>query len=397
MSGVVVTCHLKRYPVKIRLAVDTSADFDNPTYHTATVTNGIARFDVTGLSADTAYYCAPEINTIIRTDLVGQFRTAPASPASFTAAFAGDNQMNSQHAVWDAIRAKSPLFFFHLGDFGYADNALASQTPYRLAYQCNLASPEIAQLFREIPTYYMWDDHDYGPNDGDGSSTGRDAACQTYRERVPHPTLAVDAVNTDPIYFSFEIGRVVFIVTDQRSMADPKGDADDAAKTMLGATQKTWFKDILSDVANEGKLFVWICSRVFGGVATAGADHWGGFTTERTELADYIQANCSGRVIVISADMHSLAIDDGTNHDFVTAGSEPIPVFQCSPLDQDQFPGTEDYGGATYSEGKVSTNGNFGVMQITDPGGSTIQVEWKGYDSAGLETLSYSFTRSLGA
>ena len=37
-----------------------------------------------------------------------------------------------------------------------------------------------------ICTDYMWDDHDYGPNDSDRFSPARDAALSSYRDVVPH-------------------------------------------------------------------------------------------------------------------------------------------------------------------------------------------------------------------
>jgi hypothetical protein len=95
-------------------------------------------------------------------------------------------------------------------------------------------------------------------------------------------------------------------------------------------------------------------------------------------------------VVVIHADAHALAIDDGTNH---TYGGNAFPTFLVATLDQ-----TVDstiYGSATYSEGWFNTNGTFGTMAITDSGGATIGVEWTGYDSTGAVLVSYSFSVSV--
>lgn len=393
MSGVVVTARLTRDSNAVRLAVDTDPEFPSPTYSSSEESsNRAVRLEVTGLTANTDYYCAVEVDGQLLTEKVGRFRTLPSGPSSFKAVFAGDASTGSNATVFDTIRAQNPLFFFHLGDLHYENINTNSLAAYLAAYDAVMASERQAQLYREVPTFYMWDDHDYGPNDSHGSSPGRDAACEAFRLRVPHPALE-ETGTTDPVYYSFEVGRVMFIVTDQRSMASNKTATDNSSKTMLGTTQKTWFKGLLSDPANDGKLFVWICSRVFGGVPTAGADHWGGFTTERTELCDHIQSECPGRLCVISADMHSLAIDDGSNHDFVTSGSEPIPTFQCAPLDRTS---AQFHGGATYSEGQWTNNGQFGVMEITDTGGSSITIDWTGYGSAGNVLGSYQFNATLG-
>lgn len=386
MSKVNVSAIFNRNPASVRLAVDTSEDFSSPVFSTSvTPENKTAKFHVDSLSAGTAYYCAVEVNGNINKTIIGQFTTPQSGAQSFKCAFAGDASTGSNHPVFDQVRSQAPSFFLHLGDAHYENISTDDPGLFRAAYDSVFGASRQSQLYREVPTIYVFDDHDYGPNDSDASSASRPAALQVYRERVPHFDL-VETADGDPIYHAFEIGRVMFIVTDQRSMADDWTDTDDASKTMLGAAQKQWFKDLLSDVANDEKLFVWVCPRVFGGVDLSDSDHWGHFSTERTELCDHIQANASGRVIVLSADMHSLAIDDGTNHDFVTSGSEPIPTFQAAPLDRES---AQTHGGATYSEGQFTNNGQFGLMEVTDTGGSTITVDWTGYDSEGTMLVTH--------
>ena len=394
MSGITVVAKLSLYAPAVRLAVDTDDTFASPVYSGSVATEAqMARLSVSGLSADTEYFCAVEINGTLDTATIGKFKTLPSGPASFKCAFAGDAVLGSESVVFDQIRTQAPLFFIHMGDLHYENIATADQSLFLAAYDGVLASAKQGQLYREVPTLYIWDDHDYGPGDGYSASPGRDDACQAYRARVPHPTL-VESGETDAVYFAYEVGRVMFIVTDQRSMASNKADTDDSSKTILGATQKTWFKGLLSDVANDGKLLVWVCSRLWGGVAEVGADHWGGFTTERTEIANHVKDNCAGRFIVLSADMHSLAVDDGTNHDFATGGGAPMPTFQAAPLDQT---GAETYGGATYSEGgRFTNNGQFGVMEITDTSGADITVTWKGYKSDGTLLVTHAFDVTLG-
>lgn len=393
MSGITVVAKLAR-GVSARLAVDTSPEFLDPVFSDPYPVSKIARLTVDGLAPGTDYYCAVEAGGHLITEKAGRFTTLPdAGPASFTCAFAGDASTGSNHQVFDQIRAANPLFFIHLGDAHYEDIGLNDVAAFEAAYDAILAAPRQAELYRSVPTLYMWDDHDYGPDNSHAGSVGRDAACQAYRLRVPHPEL-VEGGATDAVYFTYQVGRVMFIVTDQRSMASPASAADNASKSVLGGAQKAWFKGLLSDPSNAGKLFVWICSRVWGGVQTNGADHWGGFTTERTELADHVKAHCPGRFCVLSADMHSLAIDDGSNHDFATGGGAPIPTFQAAPLDRGQG---QTYGGGTYSQGgRHLNNGQFGTMEVTDTGTDEITVTWAGFDSTGSQLVQYAFDAELG-
>lgn len=387
-DGVTVVARMARSSTRVRLAV-TGPGGTVRSPEVATVGN-YARIPITGLSANTEYTYGVELGRRAAQGLAGRFRTAPAGAGDYLIALAGDASELSNHVVFDAIRAKDPLLFVHLGDMHYNNLDTNNVANYRAVYDEVFAQSRQARLYREVPTAYRWDDHDFGVNNSDTNSVSKVAACAGYRERVPHYPLG-DVTVTAPIYQSFTLGRVVYVMTDERCAATPNASTDNASKSMLGTTQKTWWKGIIS--SNPGKVIVWCASRAFGGVATAGADHWGGFTTERKELADHIKANAHGRVLVFSADAHALAIDAGSNHDFATGGGEPLPTFQAAPLDR--TPDSVIYGAATYSKGWFNSNGQFGTMAITDSGGASVGVLWKGYDSSGSQLVQHSFSVNL--
>jgi alkaline phosphatase D len=347
----------------------------------------MVKFALTGLTAGTTYTYQVQRDGKLGGP-IGRFKTHPAASgaaASFTVAFAGDAQSGSIHHSFETVRSIDPLMFLHLGDLHYDNNATNSAALFHTSFDTVLRSQPQARLYREVATAYVWDDHDYGINNADGTSATKPAAASAYRSRVPHYSLP----HATAIYQTFDIGRVRFIVTDQRSEASPKANTDNSSKSMLGATQKTWFKALLS--ASTGYAIVWICPRGFGGVgAVAGADWWQGFTTERTEIADHIKANCHGRVIVLCADLHGLGIDDGTHYDFATGGGEPLPTFQAAALDQ---PGAST--GFTYSQGEFTGTGQYGTMAVVDGGGSSIGVTWKGWDSNGVQLATLAFTVNL--
>lgn len=336
---------------------------------------------ISGLAADTAFTYVVESTIDGTSSPEGRFRTLPTAAgtaADFTIAFSGDADSGSNHVAFDAVRASDPLFFIHMGDIAYPDITTNNQTLFHAMYDGVFRSSRQARLYREVPTVYVWDDHDYGANNSNGSSASKPAAATVYRARVPHYPLE----ESTGVYHSFDVGRVRFIVTDQRFDADPNSDTDDASKTMLGATQKAWFFDLLEN--SPGKLIVWVCPRHFASATAAGSDSWGGFSTERAEIGTHVATHCPGRVIVLSADVHVLGIDDGSNRTF---GGNAFPTFQAAPLDQgSSFPGD------TFSEGGFGGNGQWGTMAIEDAGGSTIDVEWTGYDSAGGVLVTYSFS-----
>ncbi|MFQ5607549.1 MAG: alkaline phosphatase D family protein, partial [Candidatus Zixiibacteriota bacterium] len=254
---------------------------------------------------------------------------------------------------------------------------------FRNAFQFVLNSATQSALHRSTPIEYIWDDHDYGPNNSDSTARGRQAARLTYREYVPHYPLA----ERDPfgaIYHSFTIGRARFIVCDARSARSPAGATDDAEKTMLGKTQKAWFKRQLLDARNRGQLIVWANSLPW--IGTNGDDGWYRYTHERRELANFIKDSLITRLCMISGDAHMTAIDDGANSDYADGGGAGFPVMHAAPLHR-----TPSAKGGPYSHGVfLSSSGQFGTMSVTDAGDS-ITVTWKGWRLKRL-LAEYSFS-----
>jgi phosphodiesterase/alkaline phosphatase D-like protein len=231
---------------------------------------------------------------------------------------------------------------------------------------------------------YMWDDHDFGGNNSDGSSAARPAAQTAYKERVPHyPLNTTDGA----VYQSWVVGRVRFILTDLRSNASKTSSSDSSTKTKMGDKQLQWF---FSELRKPEPLKVWISTHPWIQATTSGSDKWGSFATERKKIANFIKSsNLEGRVMLLSGDMHGIAIDAGSNADYADGGGANIPVFHAAPLHRD-----ESIKGGPYSKGTFlngSSGNQYGVMNITDSGGSTISVEWLGKRGS-TTVVSHSFT-----
>jgi phosphodiesterase/alkaline phosphatase D-like protein len=379
-EGVSVTARMSVAASDVQLRVGSAT-----TSPVSTDADRCVRIDINGLDADTAYTYEVLSGGLVHA--TGRFRTLPTAgaPASFTVAFGGDADTGSNHQVFDVIRESGPLMFIHMGDLHYNNISTNSPASFHAAYDQIARLSRQSALYSNAPTAYVWDDHDYGANNSNGSSASKPAATSVYRQRVPHYALP----HATAIYQTWDIGRVRFVMTDQRSEATANNATDNSSKSMLGTAQKTWFKDILSN--SPGMLIVWICPRWMRQGAESGGDSWAGFTTERAEIWDYIHANCHGRVVILSADVHLLGIDDGSNSDFAAGGGEPIPVFQAAPLDA--FTGIS--AGSVYSEGEFAERGLWGSMQVADNGGPTIGVTWRGHDSTGAVLTSYSFSVSV--
>lgn len=376
----------------VRVAVSTDDLFISPVFTSSQAVDaqGVAKVSVTGLVAGTRYWWRTEDNAVMDETVTGQLVTAPVagSAASFTIGCAGDAGLNplvpgtgavldatgqrvSNHPVFDTLvsraLAEDWLSFVHLGDLHYYDlgDAFPGTTAnYRQAYDDVLAQPLQHQLYRSLPLAYAWDDHDYGPNNSDGTLATKANAATAYRERVPHFPL-IDAAAT---YHSWEWGRVLFVLSDIRYDRSPNSDPDGPTKTMLGTAQKTWLEGVLT--ASTAKLLVWINPQQWLGTAT---DSWASFATERAELVTMFgDTGWLGRMLILSADYHGVALDTGVN----SAGS--IPVLHASALDATPGAGA----GGTYDRGSFDGRDQYGTLEVADLGQAlrVTMTGWQGTD-----------------
>lgn len=389
VSSTTVTVNAKLVDAgqEARLAVSESEDMSSPVYSPFLLaprdSEGIVSLIVGGLEPDRQYFYAIETQGRMDLERRGTFRTFPEGQSSFTFAFSACARVGSNGSVFDAIRGHNPLFFLITGDFHYSNITSNDLDALLDAMDQQLTQPAQQELYLQSPIAYTWDDHDYGGDGSNGESAARPAAVDSYRYSVPHYKLPDD---NGAIYQSFEVGRVKFIVTDTRSQRSPQLDPDDANKTMLGADQKAWFKNELLEANGRYPLIVWVNADPWIAQPTPGGDNWGGYTTERRELADFIADNNIEGVVTLSGDAHMLGIDDGTNSDYSTSQSGGFPVFHAGPLDK--HPSLK---GGPYSEGTVLASGQFGLMTVTD-NGATIDVEWSGRNWQDEEVLRYEFS-----
>ncbi|MDH3707427.1 MAG: alkaline phosphatase family protein, partial [Acidimicrobiia bacterium] len=342
-----------------------------------TTTELAARFELTALEPDTEYQYVIETEGVADTSRGrGRFRTAPTGPSSFRVAVGACARTDSNGAVFDAIAADDPLFFLQIGDIHYGNIESTDPADYRTAYERLLARPGQAELYRNVPIAHVWDDHDFGPNDSDSTSKGRDAAREAYRDMVPHHELVNGPGG--PIQHAFTVGRVRFVLTDTRSEK-----TDDS---MLGDEQVEWLIDEVARSSRTHAVVVWANPVPWIAEAKEGADHWAGYPSERRRIADGFADAGVDNLVMVSGDAHMLALDDGTNSDYSTDGVGGFPVLHAAALDR---PGGEK--GGPFSHGRFGGSGQYGLLDVRDDGDS-VSVTLSGVDWEGEVVVSEEFT-----
>ena len=372
----------------VRLAVSTDPDLSEPVFVEPFDESGrVVGFVMDELDADVTYHYAVEVDGELDTVRTGTFTTFPDGAASFKVAVGACARVGSNGQVFDTIRELDPLLYLNVGDLHYGDNGVNDLERYREVMDLTLAEPAQSALYRSTPIAYVWDDHDYGANDADGTSASRQAAMESYREYVPSYELGGPET---AVYQAFTIGRVRFVLTDARSARNLDVDEERNVSSMLGAEQKAWFKDEIVEASATHELVVWVNPVPWVAEARDGADHWAGFADERTELADHIADNGVDNLLMVSGDAHMVAMDDGTNTDYSTGGAGGFPLVHAAALDR---PGGTK--GGPYTEGAIGAGGQFATIDITDDG-DTISVRLTGVKWDGTELLSYEFSTEAG-
>ncbi|RLN15368.1 hypothetical protein BBJ28_00007897 [Nothophytophthora sp. Chile5] len=308
--------------------------------------------------------------TLLRSGVVaksGTFRTPvpEGEPFSFRVAFSSCADEDSDPKVFDEIAGHDALFFLHTGDLHYHNLVVNDVAAFRDAYNSMFASPAgRAMLAMQLPFAYMWDDHDFGPDNSDKTAPGRNASVQAYREFVPHYPLPGGVSRSSTVHQAFSVGRVRFIVTDLRSARTPNTAPAAPSKTVLGKKQKAWFKAELLRATSDPnvRLIVWCSTMPW----LDDERKWGHFVHEQQELVNFMKAHALNRwvpIVIVSGDAHMLAVDDGSH----SPGN--LTVLHAAALGR---PGSVK--GGPYSHGAFPGSGQYGLLDITDEGGEQGRV-----------------------
>ncbi|UII33811.1 alkaline phosphatase D family protein [Fulvivirga ulvae] len=359
------------------------------------------------LKSATSYYYKLEMDGELTADekLKGYFKTFPHGMFSYKVAFASCARTGSRSRIFRTIQEQGPLFYMNTGDLHYENIKNNCEYAFAKAFFDVQRSTSQSFLYHRIPFVYMWDDHDYGPNNSAKDAGCKKEAIEAYKRFVPHYPLAFDD-NKGPISQVFNVGRVKYLLTDLRSQKQrPRYSGCEKVKegTNFGnEAHLNWFKEQLLQAKADSMIVAWVSgipwisdkrSRKY---ECDEKDDWGGFGEERRVIANFIE-DYEIPLFILSGDAHMVAIDDGSNSGFATSGETKIPVFHAAPLDNFGI-----YKGGPYSNGYSARNGQFGLMEVIDTGGNQICIQWSAMDKYGRvinsslgKPLKYRFCRNL--
>lgn len=292
------------YPLTVQYS--RGRDFDAPltavaaTASEATDLTAVAR--VEGLEPATTYWYRVLVDGVVDKYQPEPYpvRTAPAGAAAFRIAFGSCARVDrdAEQRIFDVVRREAPDLFLWLGDNVYAD----AESPVAIAdeyqRQRNVSRARVVQ--RSIPQIAIWDDHDFGYNNGDGTSPFKQQSLEVFRRYWANPGYGLP--DTPGVFFEYGYGGIDFFCLDGRYYRTPNAAPDGPDKTMLGATQFAWLQQRL--LASTAPFKVLACGSGWSMADGPGGDTWSAFLTERDRLFDFIRDRGIGGVVLVSGDSH---------------------------------------------------------------------------------------------
>lgn len=380
--------------VRLRYNIEGDPSFDYTAVSTTSAV-GLGKLELTDLTADTAYEWQVEINGVLDETWTGRFRTHPSAPGEacdFTMAFSSCSgpfslaENPSDHLVYTTIKDQDPLIFQHMGDLHYMNIGVNDPALFQDAVTRWVTADNARQMYSSLALDYVWDDHDYGPNDSNLTNPAKEAAKTNYLAMFPHGPLASNSLSQG-VQHAYTVGRLRFIVTDQRWYRWSHLSTN-PLKTLLGTAQKQWLKDeIAAAMVDENILqIVWVSPQVpyrDGGDIPA----WPAYVPEIEELWDYFaDIYAHTKLVIVAGDIHAagcLVMDWATG-----TKTAPIPTIVASPIEQTSlFPNPE---GIDW-EHLVVAQGQHVLLEVVD-NGVNASVNWKFYSTteAGVSTLTFT-------
>ena len=255
--------------------------------------------------------------------------------------------------IWDAVNDNNIDSFFFLGDNIYGD--VPSGLPWKLKRSYDKQKKVLPSWLMSKQIHVIWDDHDYGKNDGGGSYHFKEYAQDLYIDFWDIPDNDPRA-NREGIYYqqlqNINGLRVLFVGLDTRYFRSNIEEKDDVYlpnlepdATFLGNVQWEWLTDTLKQ---EHDLLIMASS-----IQVLATEHrfekWSNIPSERNKLLTLLES-LDSRVIVVSGDRHRAGLYQYNDITEITASSLNRPTF------------SEETDSLLL--GKTYTENNFGLLSI---------------------------------
>ena len=269
-------------------------------------------------------------------------------------------------SIWSQVARFRPAAFLFIGDNNYMpgkaegyDLPEAGVREIMSLYHRRFRQvPGLRDIVATTPSYGIWDDHDYGPNNSDRTFKWRDLAIETFRRYWPNPYAESSGV--PGVFHRFRIADVEFFMLDNRSHRDPN-EAEDRS-TMFGEGQIQWLKAKLKSSTATFKVIASGGTAVVDGTG----ETWANFGDERDGFIAWLFAENITGVFFLAGDWHVGGLHrlyrPGFGYPLYELMSSNLAVRRSNP---DPTPdGRANWGGGPQSAAPYVADYNFGLLRF---------------------------------
>lgn len=188
-------------------------------------------------------------------------------------------------------------------------------------------------FLRAMPHYASWDDHDYGPNNSNGSYLLKEESRNVFMHYWANPSYGEGG---EGIYTVVSHSDVDIFLCDDRwwrsadEVKDSINGVPNRQKMMLGPKQMHWLKNALLFSNATFKIIV-IGSQVLNPVSPH--DRWSAFSFEYNDLMEFLKSYGINGVLFLSGDRHHSEVIKVDR-----PGTYPLFDITVSPLTSGMYP-----------------------------------------------------------
>jgi len=249
------------------------------------------------------------VTTTLGDTMVGKFRTfnkieknIPPSNIRISAGSCSWTQRgknDSDLVVFNSILSGDPDLMLWLGDNVYlVDGEWQNASSIELRYSQFRDNQQVKNLIGQVPNLSVWDDHDFGPNDGVGSFSGSKMSGEIFSKMWSNPPSYVNG-NPNLKVFSHSIEDISIFGIDnrtQRTLTDTKNPQ------MLSRLQIDWLIENLKFHKKSTHKIIMCGSQVLNDQKVY--ENFSNFPKERRYLLSQIIKNKIEGVIFLTGDRH---------------------------------------------------------------------------------------------
>ncbi len=180
-------------------------------------------------------------------------------------------------------------FYYLYGEWNSNERMHKKQIKTRLDKHLNV-------FMKTTAHYQVWDDHDFGPNNSDGTWDRKNESLEICKSYWGNPSFGTAA--TPGNFCNFKVGDAEFFLVDDRFHRSPP---DDPSGGMLGGAQFHWLLDALKKSTANFKL-ICIGSQVINTVSPS--ESWSRYPAEKNEFLKFIVDEKIEGVMLLTGDRH---------------------------------------------------------------------------------------------